>query len=98
MEMTTLPLSSRAHSDAVDAAASHGVAMNTTSAEEASWLSPAVMDSCRSGHLATILSRTSMARYLDLEPITTSNPTDASRVAKPLPAGPVPPSTPICIG
>ena len=44
-----------------------------------------------------ILSTTSSARYFDREPTTTSNPDAARRAARPLPAGPVPPSTPICI-
>ena len=38
-----------------------------------------------------------MARYFDRDPRTTSKPTEASLTARPLPAGPVAPSTPICI-
>ncbi len=93
--MTTLPFNSVSQSFTVAAAASHGVATNTTSADAAVWLSPAAIDSSRSDHLASSLSATSMARYLDLDPITTSKPTDANRTARPLPAGPVPPRTPI---
>jgi hypothetical protein len=36
-----------------------------------------------------------MARYLDREPMTTSNPTDANLAASDLPAGPVPPRRPM---
>ena len=42
------------------------------------------------------LSASSMARYLDREPMTTSKPPEASRAARARPAGPVPPRTPMC--
>ena len=47
---------------AVDAAASHGVAMTTTSAEAAPSLSSESTDRLRSGHRSSRRSRSSMAR------------------------------------
>ncbi len=58
-------------------------------------LSPAVRRSVSCGHLPTSSSTVSIARYFDREPMTTSWPMLASRAAKPLPAGPVPPRIPM---
>ena len=44
---------------------------------------------------STRSSTVSIARYFDREPMTTSCPMLASRAARPLPAGPVPPSIPM---
>ncbi len=62
MLITTLPSRLGACSCAVVAAESHGVAMTTRSASVASSLEPASMARSRSGHLARMTSRASIAR------------------------------------
>ena len=85
----------RSFSCAVPAAESHGVAMTMSSQSAAPALSPAVSRSASCGHLPTRSSTVSIARYFDREPMTTSWPMLASRAARPLPAGPVPPRIPM---
>ena len=46
---------------------------------------------------STIASRTSRARYFDRDPMVTSCPTEASRAARAMPAGPVAPRSPMCM-
>jgi hypothetical protein len=72
IEMTTLPARASSTDSAVEAAASHGVAITTTSALAAPTLSAASMTSSRSDHRSQSLSATSMARYFERDPITTS--------------------------
>src|SRR4051812_28031825 len=96
MEITTLPSSWSQTETAVDAAASHGVATMTGSGAAAMVLSPAVRVRSLSGHSADNRSQTSAARSLARDPSVTSTPTDASRTATALPAGPVPPRIPMC--
>ena len=62
MEMTTLPRSCIDTEAAVDAAASHGVAMTTTSASDAPSLSAASTARSWSGHAASSRSVSSIAR------------------------------------
>ncbi len=95
IDTTTLPASSSATDAAVGAAASQGVATTTRSAEAASTLSPPrILSSCL-GQRSTRSRQMSQARSLDREPTTTSSPLAARRTAKPCPAGPVPPRTPM---
>ena len=98
IDTTTLPLRWPSTDCTVAAAASHGVASTIRSQSAAVSLSPESIGSSLSGQTATSLSRASMARYFERDPRTTSNPTLANRTARPRPAGPVPPRTPMRIG
>ncbi len=72
IDTTTLPRSLSSTSTAVCVAPSQGVAMTTTSVSAAWALFPAPMVSRRSDHCSRRPSTTSIARYLDREPTTTS--------------------------
>ena len=98
IEITTLPRRWPSTCWAVWVAPSHGVAITTRSASAAPSLSAASMVSSRPAHCSFRPSTTSRARYRDREPMTVSKPTDASRAASALPAGPVPPRIPMRIG
>src|ERR687894_2288564 len=98
IDTTTLPRRWSSTDTAVCVAPSHGVAITTTSVSAAWALSPAPIVRLRSGHWSSRVSTTSIARYFDRDPTTTSNPTEASRAASALPAGPVPPRMPMRTG
>ena len=72
MLITVLPASAFSCSCAVVAAESHGVAMTTRSQSAEAVLSPYSRRSVSSGHRSTRLSRASIARYFDRDPMTTS--------------------------
>ena len=72
IDTTTLPRRWCSTETAVVVAPSHGVAITTTSVSAARALSPASMDRFRSAHSSCRLSTTSIARYLDRDPTTTS--------------------------
>ena len=82
---------------AVSVAAFHGVAITMSSASDAPALSLLSIERSRSGHASMMESRTSMARYFEREPRVTSCPTEASRAANAIPAGPVAPRSPMCM-
>src|SRR5918997_4780858 len=98
IDTTTLPRRWSSTDTAVCVAPSHGVAITTTSVSAAWALLPAPMVRLRSDHCSSWVSTTSIARYLDRDPTTTSNPTEARRAASALPAGPVPPRMPMRTG
>ena len=94
IEITTLPPSSPATDAAVSAEASQIVATTTRSALAASGLVAGWRASSRSGQRDRSSSQAVSARSTDRDPMTTSQPTDASRTASACPAGPVPPRMP----